>query len=112
MSDSIAPPGVVLWVGVHPCETVRLKAHKRRILKSWKTPDWLQYRLDQAGCAPMFSHWTGAIDICGLIRVQPGQLIDELTLLSAEEKLLYQCPQEPHNPPAISNRKAERVVLL
>ena len=83
----------VVWVGVHPCENIRLRQHQTRDQCSWKTPAWVCERLRRFGCeAPSFDSWTGSIDICGCIAISPGTLIDELVTLTNEEQCLLECP--------------------
>ena len=99
--------GVEVWVAAHPCETVRLKSHQQRVVKSWHTPDWLQFHLDKVGCAPNFAHWNGAVDILGLIALEPGNVVDELTPMTSEEKLLCEWPAQH---PCSWRRRAEEIV--
>ena len=93
MVESAPPSSAFVWVGVHPADKVRLVARAQRIVRTWHSPEWLEYRLREAGCEARFSGWTGAVELRGLIRLQPGHAIDELTFLDAEEELLYECPQ-------------------
>ena len=88
-----------VWIASHPCASVRVSEHGRRKQLHWPTDSpWVNQRLQSLGPvgqhAQDFGEWNGAVEIIGLLKVLPGSVIDEVTLMSDEEKFLQRSPPQ------------------
>ena len=82
-----------VWVAEHPSERLKLFTHRCRHVIEWRNPAWLLQRLELAGePVPQPRGWHGAVQVAGLAELRPGHVIEALTDLVPEERLMFECP--------------------